>query len=138
MHECLAHQNFTHVKSFLKQNGIKTKESLSFCNAQALGKMHRCPFPLSEMHTTQVDEIIHSDLCGPMETNSIGNSRYFLLFKNNFSSYIFMYFIKNKSEVKHCFVNFMQRFEKETSKINILRTDNNLEYANKDLSEIFI
>ena len=45
--------------------------------------------------------------------------------------------MKNKSEVKDCFVNYMQRLEKETQmKINVLRTDNGLECVNKEMSEI--
>ena len=87
-HERLAHQNYTHVKNFLKNNKIKINESVEFCDACALGKMHRSPFPSSENRTTRVGEIIHSDLCGPMETNSIGGSRYFLLFKDDFSQYV--------------------------------------------------
>ena len=97
-HERLAHQNFTHVKCCLKYNGIDVKDDSAhnFCNACALGKMHRSPFPNSENRTTRVGEIIHSDLCGPMEENSIGGSRYFLQFKDDFSSYVTLYFLKNK------------------------------------------
>ena len=61
----------------------------------------------------------------------------FLQFKDDFLSYVTLYFLKNKTEVKDCFVNYMQRLEKETQmKINVLRTDNGLEYVNKEMSEI--
>uniref|UniRef100_A0ABD2W6V8 Integrase catalytic domain-containing protein n=1 Tax=Trichogramma kaykai TaxID=54128 RepID=A0ABD2W6V8_9HYME len=88
-------------------------------------KMHRLPFPSNERSTTAVG------------LDSIGNSKYFLLFKDDYSSYVLLYFLKYKSEVKNCFVNYLQRFEKETKqKINTLRTDNGLEFVNKDLGDI--
>lgn len=41
-------------------------------------------------------ELFYADLCGPMEVCSIGGSKYFLLFKDDFSGYKFVYFLKNK------------------------------------------
>uniref|UniRef100_A0ABD2W186 Retrovirus-related Pol polyprotein from transposon TNT 1-94 n=1 Tax=Trichogramma kaykai TaxID=54128 RepID=A0ABD2W186_9HYME len=136
-HERLAHQNVAQVKKFLMQNNIKIKQDNFECDSCTFGKMHRLPFPSSTHNTTRVGEVIHSDLCGPMEVDSLANSKYFLLFKDDYSGYVSLFFLKNKSEVKDCFVNYMLRFEKETNeKINILRTDNGLEYINKDLSDI--
>lgn len=64
-----------------------------------------------------------------MEIHSIGNSRYFLLYKDNFSNFRKIYFIKKKSEVKSCFKTFIKRVENETGKkIKTLRTDNGLEF----------
>ena len=34
----------------------------------------------------------------------VGGSRNFLQFKDDFSSYVTLYFLKNKSEVKDCFL----------------------------------
>ena len=49
-HERLAHQNFTHVKCCLENNGINLKDNFdhSICDACELGKMHRNLFPISE------------------------------------------------------------------------------------------
>lgn len=44
---------------------------------------------------TQVLEIVHTDLCGSMET-SLGGSRYFLLFIDDYSKMSWVYFLKNK------------------------------------------
>ena len=136
-HERLAHQNIEHVRRFLARNGVEVNDSAPFCDACALGKMHRQPFPQSESKTVRVGKLIHADLCGPMEVNSLGNSKYFFLLKDDYSGFVRIYFIKNKSEVKNCFENFILRFENETGKrINILRTDNGLEFINKEMKEL--
>lgn len=136
-HERLAHQNFAHVSDFLKENGVKVNQKENFCSDCVLGKMSRKPFPLSESQTTRVAELIHADVCGPMEIVSIGKSRYFLLFKDDFSGYLKIYFLENKSDVKDCFKNYIKRVENETgNKINVLRTDNGLEFVNNSMTEI--
>ena len=38
-----------------------------FCHACAIGKTHRLPFPSSDAKTTRIGEIIHANLCGPMQ-----------------------------------------------------------------------
>ena len=121
----------------MSQNNIKFEDDAPFCDACVLGKMHRLPFPSSSSETTRVGDLIHADLCGPMEVDSIGKSKYFLLFKDDYSSFVKLYFIKNKYEVKKCFSNFILRVKNETNQnINILRTDNGLEFLNKDMDEI--
>lgn len=80
---------------------------------------------------------MHADVCGPMETTSLGGSRYFLLLKDDFSSFRCVYFLKQKSEVKTCIKKFINLAERETGfKMKILRTDNGLEFINKDVKEM--
>lgn len=42
-------------------------------------------------------ELVHTDVCGPMRTPSLDNSKYFILFIENFSRWV--YFLKERSEV---------------------------------------
>ena len=136
-HERMAHQNFAQVKSVLKNNNIKFQDTSPFCDSCVFGKMHKSPFPISETITTNVGEIVHADVCGPMEVTSISKSKYFLLFKDDFSGFIKVYFLKFKSEVAQFFINYLQRFERETNrKLNILRTDDGLEFVNNQIKEI--
>lgn len=136
-HEKLAHQNLNQVKQILKKNNINFKDESFFCEPCAQGKQHRLPFPTSNNKSTKPGEIVHADLCGPMEQTSLGGSRYFLLFKDDFSSYRTVYFIKNKFEVKDKLKIFLNKTENETGcKVKILRTDNGLEFVNKDIAAI--
>ena len=52
-------------------------------------------------------ELIHSDVCGPMQEVSISGARYFRTFKDDFSRYRRVYFLRNKSEVKDKLKDFL-------------------------------
>ena len=43
-------------------------------------------------------ELIHADVCGPF-CFSFSNFRFFVLFKDDFNGYRFVYFLKEKSQV---------------------------------------
>lgn len=44
-------------------------------------------------------ELVHTDVCGPMRTPSLDNSKYFILFIDNLSRMTWVYFLKERSEV---------------------------------------
>ena len=50
--------------------------------------------------------MVHTNLCGPMQTESIGGSFYFLMFIDDFSRKIWIYFLKHKSETFAKFKEF--------------------------------
>ena len=39
---------------------------------------------LKERHVSQTLAVVHSDICGPMTTQSLGEAKYFLTFTTNF------------------------------------------------------
>lgn len=63
------------------------------------GKHCRQPFKAKGHREDRILELIHSDLCGPMETKSIGGSRYFLTFIDDASRKTVVYFLKSETEV---------------------------------------
>lgn len=137
-HERLAHQNYRHVKNVLDNFEIKvTNTDEVFCDACALGKIHRLPFPVSTSITQAIGEIIHVDLCGPMQVNSIGGSKYFLLLKDDFSHFRTVYFIKSKTEVGYFVEDFLRKAEKQCpGGVRVLRTDNGTEIVNQKIKEL--
>lgn len=58
-------------------------------------------------------KIIHVNLYGPMQVKSIGESRYFLLLKNNFSHFRIVYFISRKTEVEHSIEDILNKGENQ-------------------------
>lgn len=101
--------------------------------------MHRRVYKTNEVISTKIGEVIHTDVCGFVEMNSLGGSRYFLLFKDALTHYRHVYFLKNKSEVYEYFKNSLQRIEKETrKKINTLKSDNGLEFVNKKMNKLML
>lgn len=136
-HERLAHQNFRQVRSVLNSKNVRYKNDQSFCDACANGKMHRLPFPVTNTRTTTPGEIIHSDVCGPMETLSIGGSKYFVLFKDDFSHFRTVYFLRCKREVREKLAEYIKSVETDTGhRVKVIRTDRGKEDVNKDVRDI--
>ncbi|UYV61341.1 hypothetical protein LAZ67_1004473 [Cordylochernes scorpioides] len=88
---------------------------------------------LGNIRTKQTLELIHTDICGPMPVKSTGGNRYFLSFVDDFSRRITVYLLKNKDEVLKHFDIYRATVEKQTgNKIKVLRSDNGLEFCNRD------
>lgn len=137
-HERLGHQNIAHVKKFLRSNDIDFVNEDFACEACVYGKHHRGSFKLREEKSKTCGEIIHADVCGPMQTSSIGGSRYFLLLKDDFSHFRFVYFLGQKSEVAANVKNAVMRMQQEGGhKVQIFRSDNGTEFVNAELKKFF-
>lgn len=137
-HERLGHQNVAHVKKFLRNNNVDFVDEDFACEACVYGKHHRGSYKLREEKSKKCGEIIHADVCGPMQNLSIGGSKYFLLLKDDFSHYRFVYFLKHKSEVAAKVKIAITRMEIEIgNKIRSLRSDNGTEFNNMELKNFF-
>lgn len=139
-HMRFAHQSFAHVRSFLIKNKITFQDDSEFfvCEKCLAGKQHRISFPVSKSRAKERLELIHADLCGPMEQESLGGARYFLLLKDDYSAFRVVYFLRHKSNARKQIENYVRRAENETGcKIKVFRSDNGLEFINKELTEFF-
>ena len=138
-HSRLGHQNQEYVKDILKlfNKSVPCNKDF-FCENCKFGKQTRLPFGEGSRKTTKIGELIHSDVCGPMQVDSIGGSRYFVTFKDDFSKYKVVNFIRQKSEVFEKFKDFCLCLKKETgNNVSILRSDQGTEYKNKNF-EMFL
>ena len=71
------------------------------------GKRSKTPFKLvGEIRLVRKLQCVHSDVCGPMPTQSIAGNKYFVTFIDDCSRYCKVYFMKNKSEVFNKFKEF--------------------------------
>jgi hypothetical protein len=61
------------------------------CVSCQLGKQPDFPFHNNESMSTGIFYLIHSDVWGPSPINSIGGSRYFVVFVDDYSSYSWVY-----------------------------------------------
>lgn len=86
-HERLGHQAKSHVKRILQSKGTKVTVDKEFCEGCVLDKHARASFKDRQNRPTQTGELIHADICGPMRELSVGESRYFVCFKDDFSKY---------------------------------------------------
>lgn len=101
------------------------------CSICMKGKCTQKPFHTSETRADEVLEIIHTDVCGPMNKSSIGGAKYLLTFTDDKSRYVFVYFLKGKDEVLSKFREFHTMIERQTGKkLKVLRSDNGTEFVN--------
>ena len=116
---------------------ISKNDELSFCESCIEGKLHRKPFKcVGGIRSTRKLQCVHSDVCGPMPTESLGQKRYFVLFTDDYSRCCQVYFMRHKSEVLHKFKEFEALATNESGlSISTLRTDNGGEYVSKEFEE---
>ena len=125
-------------KSMITGMNLRSKEAVNEdCEACAFGKQNRQSFPKKSVHqSTQPLELIHSDVCGPMSVPSLGASRYFVTFIDDFSRYTAVYMMKSKSEVLERFKEFVALFENITEKrVKRIRSDNGGEYTSEEFKK---
>ena len=150
-HQRFGHLNMNEIKRLSRNDdivvGMKVDKGVHFydkgCEPCALGKMHRLPFPKqSENRASRTLEIVHTDLCGPLQVDSLGGSRYFLTFTDDFSRHTTVYFLKKKSEVLSKFQEYVRHVEnmsnqqlKQLNVINTIRSDNGGEYTSGDFTK---
>ena len=94
------------------------------CEACIYGKQNRRAFPsTANWRASSQLELIHADVCGPMQTTSFGGNKYYLLFTDDFTRLSWVYFIKYKSQIFEQFKKFKTLVEKELGRnIKVLRS----------------
>ena len=148
----LGHLNYNYVDCLVKKelvHGMKYSNDNfdNQCEACTLGKMYKLPIPKHSLNrATQPLELVHTDVCGPINVDSIGGSKYMLIFTYDYTRYITVYFITSKADVlskfKEC-VNMVENrtglqvkrlsifLEKENAVLK-LRSDNGGEYNSQE------
>ena len=136
-HKRFGHLNFQSLRLLYHKNmihGLPTIEDRDgTCEGCALGKHHRQSFPKGvAWRAKKVLELVYTDVCGPMQTTSHAQNRYFILFTDDYSRMTWVYFMWQKSEVFNNFKKFKSRVEKQSGQyIKVLRSDNEKEYTSK-------
>ncbi|CAJ2653926.1 unnamed protein product [Trifolium pratense] len=111
---------------------IHTPEKL--CEGCFVSKQPRNSFKSSVYsRSKQPLDVVHSDVCGPIEVPTLGGSRYFMTCVDEFTRKVWIYLLKEKSEVFSMFKNFCVLAERQSeNKLKVLRTDGGGEYNFKE------
>ena len=81
-------------------------------------------------------ELVHTDLWGLSSVASLGGSRYYITFIDDSSKKVWVYFLKNKSNVFETFKKWKTMVKTETGlKVKCLRSNNGGEYIDGGFSE---
>ncbi|GKC16338.1 putative RNA-directed DNA polymerase, partial [Tanacetum coccineum] len=98
------------------------KAIVGFCKPCVLGKQKKVSFVKSgNTKKLQSLELIHTDVYVPTSVASIGGSRYYVTFIEDNSRKVWVYFLKNKSEVFNTFKKWKAAVENETNLQNGIR-----------------
>ena len=73
---------------------------LMLANRALMGKMTKTPFSGTMERASDLLEIKHTDVCGPMSVDACGRYHYILTFTDDLSRYGYIYLMKHKSEMK--------------------------------------
>ena len=83
---------------------IRGSKNRVTCPGCKLGKAHRSAIPKKSLNrSTRLLELVDSDVNGPIRVPSLGASRYFVAFIDDFSRWTSLYSMKVKSETFSCF-----------------------------------
>lgn len=140
-HRRLAHINHNTIKRMGREQLVTGADlssiNVGICDPCVKGKMTRKSYQnRDDIKSTRPLELIHSDVCGPMENVSLGGSRYFVSFIDDFSRYTHVYFIDKKSDVFSVFKDFEASASNQTGQsIATIRTDGGGEYVSTEFEQ---
>ncbi|CAI7782009.1 unnamed protein product, partial [Closterium sp. NIES-54] len=118
--------------------GVEIKEGggqPSKCPDCTTGKLRRTSFPTSTTRASAPLELVHTDVCGPMQTpEREKGSKYFITFLDDFSRLSWVTLVKTRDEVAKVFNRWIRYAEREAgAKVKTLRSYRGGEYMGKDL-----
>ena len=97
--------------------------------------MTKTPFTGFTERASDLLELIHTDVCGPMSSIARCGFQYFITFTDDLSRYGYVYLMKHKSETFEKFKEFQSEVENQCGKkIKALRSDRGGEYLSHEFS----
>lgn len=139
-HERFGHLNVNSLNLLKNKNlvhGLSNIQKMEVCEGCAFGKQTVMSFPTKgAWRATKCLELVHTNLVGPMQSESLGGSRYFILFTDDFSRMSWVFFLQSKSQALECFKKFKKQAEVQSECIlKVLRSDRGGEYLSKEFTE---
>lgn len=138
-HRCLAHLNHAdvqllHNERLVKGMDVKSKTlPAAICEPCLAGKLHRTHVPkTAQTRATALLQLVHSDVHGPIRTQSRHGYKYWITFIDDYSRTWFVHPLKKKSDAFDAFKHFVVYAENQLgSCIKALRDDKGGEYMSK-------
>ena len=107
------------------------------CRGCVLSKNVKGSFPSNSRRSKGILDLVHSDICGLMSTQSLFEYLYYVLFIDDFWRKTWIFFLKAKNETLGKFQEFKALVESQSSrKIRALRSDNGGEYISREFNDL--
>jgi hypothetical protein len=142
-HERFGNLNFRYMQQIRKKILVDGLPDIHFskgvCEGCFLGKHRQEKLDKGKSQRASAPlYLIHNDLMGPFSHPSISKERFVLIFVDEFSHFTWIYFLRKKSEVFQHLKDFKALVETQSGKkIKVLQTDNEGEYVNHEIHNIF-
>ena len=95
--------------------------------------MTKSSFKRKKYTSKEILEIVHTDLCGPIEVQSYKGDKYLMLFVDDYSRMMTVMFLKKNSNVFQMFKWFLERVEKEIgNSLKCLRSNRGGEFTSNE------
>ena len=108
------------------------------CKGYAQGKNTKNPYPSSNNKAKGILDIVHSDVCGPMQTTSLSEYVYYASFIDDYPHKTWIYFLKKKDEVFEKFKEFKAIVENLfENRNNTLSSNNGREFTSGEFNEYY-
>lgn len=132
-HQRLGHLNVNDIRRLKSHEmvGINLSINQETLDCEICNKVKIChkPYKLSTNRSTEKPGLIHSNICRPMKTESLGEAKYFVTFIDDYTRYRETIMLRKKSVVFYAFKKHKRQVEKQNGRsIKQLRTDNAKEY----------
>ncbi|KAG8172366.1 hypothetical protein JTE90_003842 [Oedothorax gibbosus] len=85
---------------------------------------------------TKPGEIVHADVCGPMQEKSLGGARYFLCLRDDFSKFRRVFFLQPKGEIAECLKIYLKEARNQGIVLRELLTDCGSEFKNSSVLHV--
>ncbi|MGS7221165.1 DDE-type integrase/transposase/recombinase, partial [Micrococcus luteus] len=139
-HRRLGHSNFRNMNRLVTGNhavGIPSKKfsTTDLCPTCLKGKQHRMSFKSKlENSISKPLQMLHMDLFGPTNVQSIGKKSYCFVIIDDFTRFSWVYFLHAKSETAELLKEFIIKVENQLEcKVKVLRSDNGTEFKNANV-----
>jgi hypothetical protein len=146
-HRRFGHLGYDNLAKLVKESMVTgmniaapefSKSGKEACEPCIMAKMHRDPFPLSDSKSTEPLQLVHMDVCGPLETQSLGGSRYVATYLDDYSRLSVVQPLARKSDVVTTTRDVLEQLEALSgARMRTVRTDGGGEYVNHELDGYF-
>ncbi|KAM1689141.1 hypothetical protein EV2_037740 [Malus domestica] len=140
-HRRLGHLNMKALMQLQEHDMVtglpELRVNSTVCEGCAIGKHSRDAFPKETNWRAALPlELIHTDICGPMQTLTKAGNKYFITFTDDCTRMGWVYFLRNKSDAFGIFKRFKATVELQSGfKVKKLRSDRGGEYTSLEFSQ---
>jgi len=114
----------------------KRELTTKICGICAQGRQHNEAGTKRREKCREILAIVHSDLCGPMQTVGLNGERYFVILIDEMSGWVSIALLNTKDGALKAFESYRARAEKSSGKvIKVFRSDEGGEYLNREFTK---